>query len=40
MSNQCSHAGAKLFRGFVIDGQIEYPAHNGVFPIENGFYEN
>jgi fatty acid desaturase/nitrite reductase/ring-hydroxylating ferredoxin subunit len=36
MSNKCSHAGAKLSRGLVIDGQIECPAHNGRFDIRTG----
>ncbi len=36
MSNRCSHAGAKLSQGFVIDGQIECPAHNGRFDIRTG----
>jgi Na+-transporting NADH:ubiquinone oxidoreductase subunit F len=36
MSNKCSHAGAKLSKGFVIDGQIECPAHNGRFDIRTG----
>ena len=36
MANKCSHAGAKLSRGFVINGQIECPAHNGRFDIRTG----
>jgi fatty acid desaturase/nitrite reductase/ring-hydroxylating ferredoxin subunit len=36
MSNKCSHAGAKLSRGLVIDGEIECPAHNGRFNIRTG----
>lgn len=36
MSNKCSHAGAKLSKGFVINGQIECPAHNGRFDIRTG----
>jgi fatty acid desaturase/nitrite reductase/ring-hydroxylating ferredoxin subunit len=36
MSNKCSHAGARLSRGLVIEGQIECPAHNGRFDIRTG----
>jgi fatty acid desaturase/nitrite reductase/ring-hydroxylating ferredoxin subunit len=36
MSNKCSHAGANLTKGLVIDGQIECPAHNGRFDIRTG----
>jgi nitrite reductase/ring-hydroxylating ferredoxin subunit len=36
LSNKCSHAGAKLSRGLVIDGEIECPAHNGRFNIRTG----
>lgn len=35
-SNRCSHAGALLSKGFVIDEQIECPAHQGRFDIRSG----
>jgi len=35
-SGKCTHAGATLADGFVIDGQIECPAHQGRFDIRTG----
>ena len=35
-AGKCTHAGALLSRGLVIDGKIECPAHQGRFDIKSG----
>jgi Na+-transporting NADH:ubiquinone oxidoreductase subunit F len=35
-SGKCTHAGALLSKGLVIDGKIECPAHQGRFDIKTG----
>jgi naphthalene 1,2-dioxygenase ferredoxin component len=32
----CSHGNANLSEGFVVDGQIECPFHQGLFDIKTG----